>query len=291
MFDPIMTISYRTRGSEAAKSPSGSLSGLSIIAGVEGDLAGEPAIGLSTMASDVLQYVVDGRVATIVHDDDGANTLRSDVFETYFAMLDRAEADDGVGAVVIRGRDDFFSAGMDLKWMKRIDRDQLGTIGPNMARLAHRIFIFPKPVIAAVTGHAIAGGAIILLACDRSIGVEGEYKIGLNEVEIGIPFGGFAMKLAQSHLTPSAFGSGLLHGETFRPARALEVGYLDELAPAAEFDARVAAVAGRAAELPAFAYRLTKQAMRAELAAEIDEQVQSGALVPIFQAFADVRSS
>lgn len=243
------------------------------------------------MPTEVLQYVVNDRVATIVHDDDGANTLRTDVFEAYFEFLDRAEADDSVGAVVLRGRDNFFSAGMDLKWMQTIDRDALGTIGPDMARLAHRLFIFPKPVIAAVTGHAIAGGAIILLACDRSIGVEGEYKIGLNEVALGIPFGGFAMKLAQSHLVPSAFGAGLLHGEVYRPSRAVEVGYLDELAPAAEFDARVAAVAERAAGLSPFAYQLTKQAMRSELAAEIDEQVQSGALVPLFQAFADLNAA
>ncbi|MBJ7459090.1 MAG: crotonase/enoyl-CoA hydratase family protein [Thermoleophilaceae bacterium] len=243
------------------------------------------------MSTEVLQYVVDQRVATIVHDDDRANTLRTDVFEAYFELLDRAEADEAVGAVVLRGRDNFFSAGMDLKWMTTIDREELGTIGPNMARLAHRLFVFPKPVIAAITGHAIAGGAIILLACDRSVGVEGEYKIGLNEVALGIPFGGFAMKLAQSHLVPSAFGSGLLHGETFRPARALELGYLDEVAPAAEFDARVAAIAARAAELSPFAYQLTKQAMRAELAAEIDEQIQSGVLVQLFQAFADLNNS
>lgn len=243
------------------------------------------------MASEVLQYVADGPVATIVHDDDGANTLRTDVFESYFEHLDRAEADEQIGAVVLRGRDNFFSAGMDLKWMQSIDRDELGTIGPNMARLAHRLFIFPKPVIAAVTGHAIAGGAIIMLACDRSIGVEGEYKIGLNEVDLGIPFGGFGLKLAQAHLVPAAFGSGLLHGETFRPARALEVGYLDEIAPAAEFEGRVRTIAERAAGLSPLAYQLTKQAMRSELAAEIDEQVQSGALVPLFQAFADLQSA
>lgn len=243
------------------------------------------------MASEVLQYVADGPVATIVHDDDGANTLRTDVFEAYFEYLDRAEADEQIGAVVLRGRDNFFSAGMDLKWMQSIGRDELGTIGPNMARLAHRLFIFPKPVIAAVTGHAIAGGAIIMLACDRSIGVEGEYKIGLNEVDLGIPFGGFGLKLAQAHLVPGAFGSGLLHGETFRPARALEVGYLDEIAPAAEFEGRVRTIAERAAGLSPLAYQLTKQAMRSELAAEIDEQVQSGALVPLFQAFADLQSA
>lgn len=243
------------------------------------------------MSSGVLNYEVSDRVATITHDDGGANTLRTDVFEDYFELLDRAEADDAVGAVVLRGRERFFSAGMDLKWMQQIDRDELGTIGPNMARLSHRIFIFPKPVIAAVTGHAIAGGAILLLSCDRSVALEGDYKVGLNEVDLGIPFGGFGMKLAQAHLVPSAFGSGLLHGETFGPARSLEIGYLDEVVPADQFDARVRAVAERAAGLSAFAYQATKQAMRAELAAEIDEQVKSGMLVPLFQAFADLNAS
>lgn len=243
------------------------------------------------MSVEVLHYSVDRRVATIQHDDGGANTLRTDVFNRYFELLDAAEADDAVGAVVIRGREGFFSAGMDLKWMEQIDHDALGTIGPDMARLAKRIFVFPKPVIAAVGGHAIAGGAIILLACDRSVAVEGEYKIGLNEVELGIPFGGFAMKLAQTHLVPSAFGSGLLHGETMQPTRAQQVGYVDEVVAAGEFEARVAAVAQHAAGLPAFAYQLTKQAMRAELAAEIDEQVQSGVLVPLFQAFAAAREA
>jgi enoyl-CoA hydratase len=243
------------------------------------------------MPSEVLQYSVENRVATIVHDDGGANTLRTEVFEAYFEFLDRAEADEEVGAVVIRGREGFYSAGMDLKWMKSIDRDELGTIGPNLASLAHRIFIFPKPVIAAVTGHSIAGGAIIQLACDRSIGIEGDYKIGLNEVAIGIPFGGFAMKLAQTHLVPAAFGGGLLHGETFGPRRALEIGYLDEIAPADEFDSRVAEIAARSAGLVPFAYQLTKQAMRADLAAEIDKQVQSGELVPLFQAFAELNAA
>jgi enoyl-CoA hydratase len=243
------------------------------------------------MPSEVLQYSVLERVATIHHDDGSANVLRSDVFERYFELLDTAEADESVGAVVLRGRDGFFSAGMDLKWMQEIGHDELGTIGPDMARLAHRLFLFPKPVIAAVTGHAIAGGAVILLACDSSICVEGDFKIGLNEVSLGIPFGGFAMQLAQAHLVPAAFGSGLLHGGTFAPARALELGYVDELVAAEDFDARIAETAARVAELPAFAYRATKLAMRGELAELIDQQIQSGALVPLFQAFAELKAT
>ncbi|MFY9489110.1 MAG: crotonase/enoyl-CoA hydratase family protein [Solirubrobacterales bacterium] len=238
-----------------------------------------------------LTYEVRDGVGWLEFDDGGVNALNTTVFEGYFSALDDAEADDSVGAVVLTGRDGFFSAGMDLKWMEQIDRDELGTIGPNLARLAHRLVIFPKPVIAAVEGHAIAGGAIILLACDRSVGATGSYKVGLNEVALGIPFGGFALNLARLHLMPSAFGSALLHGETHGPERAHALGYLDELVAPGEVRSRVAEIASRAAKLSSFAYTITKQGMRHEIAAQIEAQVNSGELVPLFQVFADGREA
>lgn len=238
-----------------------------------------------------MSYEAREGVAWIVFDDGGPNALTTDVFNGFFAALDAAEADEAIGAVVIAGREGFFSAGMDLKWMRQIDRDQLGTIGPDMARLAHRLFIFPKPVIAAVEGHAIAGGAVILLACDRSVGAVGNYKIGLNEVAIGIPFGGFALDLARAHLVPSAFGAGLLHGSVYGPQRAYEVGYLDELAEPGAVRERAAEIAAEAAQLSGFAYTLTKQGMRGELAEQIKRQAESGELVPLFQAFAELTSN
>lgn len=238
-----------------------------------------------------MSYEAREGVAWIVFDDGGPNALTTDVFNGYFAALDAAEADEAVGAVVIAGREGFFSAGMDLKWMQRIDREQLGTIGPDMARLAHRLFIFPKPVIAAVEGHAIAGGAVILLACDRAVGATGSYKIGLNEVAIGIPFGGFALDLARAHLVPSAFGAGLLHGSVYEPQRAYEVGYLDELTEPGAVRDRVGEIAAQAAQLSSFAYTLTKQGMRGELAEQIKRQAESGELVPLFQAFAELTSN
>lgn len=238
-----------------------------------------------------MSYTARDGVAWVVLDDGGPNVLTTDVFNGYFAALDAAECDETVGAVVIAGREGFFSAGMDLKWMQRIDREQLGTIGPDIARLVHRIFIFPKPVIAAVEGHAVAGGAVILLACDRSVGATGNYKIGLNEVTLGIPFGGFALQLARAHLVPSAFGAGLLHGTLYDPRHAYEVGYLDELAEPGAVRERAAELAAEAAKLTSFAYTMTKQGIRGELAEEIRRQAESGELVPLFQAFAELRAS
>ncbi|MFY9265157.1 MAG: crotonase/enoyl-CoA hydratase family protein [Solirubrobacterales bacterium] len=241
--------------------------------------------------SGALTYEVRDNVAWIEFDDGGPNALKTEVFNAYFDSLDSAEADDAVGAVVIAGREGFFSAGMDLKWMESAGREELGTIGPNLARLAHRIVIFPKPVIAAVEGHAIAGGAVVLLACDRSVGATGSYKVGLNEVALGIPFGGFALTLARLHLTPTAFGSALLHGELHRPDRAHALGYLDELADPAAVRSRAGEIAARAATLNVSAYRIAKQAMRGEVAERIRGQIESGELVPLFQDFDDLRKA
>ncbi len=244
---------------------------------------------LASVPSEVLTYEIRGRVAWIKWDDGRANTFTNAVFERFFGLFDQAEHDDGVGAVVIAGREGFFSAGIDLKWLQACTHEDRGEIGPNMARLAHRVFIFPKPVIAAVAGHCIAGGAILLLACDRAVGANGEYKVGVNEVSLGIPFGGFALELARAHLTPAGMNQGPLHGETFGPQRARELGYLDEVVPVDDLESRVTEIADRAAEFSHFAYFTTKQIMRGEVAEQIHTQAESGELVPLFQMLAELQ--
>lgn len=239
--------------------------------------------------AQALSYEVRGRVAWIAWDDGRANTFTNAVFERFLELFEAAEQDDNVGAVVLTGREGFFSAGIDLKWLQQASRDELGEVGPNLARLSHRVFLFPKPVIAAVSGHCIAGGAILLMACDRSVGAEGDYKVGVNEVALGIPFGGFALDLAKANLTPSGMNQGPLYGETFNPRRANEVGYLDELVPAGELENRVTEIATEAAEFTHFAYFTTKQLMRGELASRIQAQAESGELVPLFQVLADLQ--
>ncbi|MBJ7347554.1 MAG: crotonase/enoyl-CoA hydratase family protein [Thermoleophilaceae bacterium] len=241
------------------------------------------------MANQPLTYEVRNRVAWINWDDGRANTLTNETFATLFEFFDAAEHDEAVGSVVLAGREGFFSAGMDLKWMPTCTREELGEIGPNMAKISHRMFIFPKPIIAAVTGHCVAGGAILLLACDRSVAATGEYNIGLNEVALGVPFGGFALELAKAHLAPAAYGPGPLQGGFFQPQRALEVGFVDELAAPDQVLARAGEIAATAAELSHFSYFATKQALRGEGAEVIREQAESGVLVPLFQVLADIR--
>ena len=237
------------------------------------------------MSDQVVSYQKRGTVGWITLDDGGPNTINQAVFDGFAAALDAAEA-DCVDALVIAGREGFFSAGMDLKWMPTLSSEDLAEVAPNLCRLALRIFMFPRPVVAACTGHAIAGGAILLLSCDRSVGAEGDFKFGLNEVAIGLPFGGFALELAQAHLSPKA-NFGLLNGDLFDTETALDVGFLDQLVPADQVMARAGEIAERVAELKPFAYTATKQSLRGPAAERIQEALDSGYMSGLFALLMD----
>ncbi|HEV7918431.1 MAG TPA: crotonase/enoyl-CoA hydratase family protein [Solirubrobacterales bacterium] len=240
---------------------------------------------------ETLQYEVREGVAWLTLDDGRANALNLDVIAALETALANAENDEAVRAVVLAGRTGFFSAGLDLNWLPTLSREELASVGRAIAEISRRIFIFPKPMIAAVTGHAVAGGAVLLLACDRSVGAEGNFKIGLNEVAIGMPMGGFGLDLAAAHLSPAALSAGLLYGEMFDPVRARELGYLDELVAPGKVIERAGEIALKATEISPFAYVATKHALRDAAALKIAEQIESGALDAVFQMVVDAQAA
>jgi enoyl-CoA hydratase len=131
-----------------------------------------------------------------------------------------------------------------------------------------RIFTCPVPVVAACTGHALAAGALLLLVSDRRIGADGPFKIGLNEVAIGMPLPVFAVELARYRMPPSAFDGALL-GETMEPAAAVACGYLDHVVAADDVVATATAEAERLSSLRRAAVEGSKQRARAELVARV----------------------
>jgi enoyl-CoA hydratase len=219
----------------------------------------------------VLDEVGDGVVA--VHLDDGkANAITHEMVRALQDALDRAEADDDVGAVAIIGRPGRFSAGFDLSVM---------TAGPDQARdllaagagLAFRIFEYPKPVVLACTGHALAMGAILLLTGDVRIGVEGPFKIGLNEVAIGMPVPRFVVELARNRLSPRHFSMAVGQARICSPAEAVDVGFLDRVVADDEIESAALEHAKLlATSLHRGPFQTTRRYMRAELA----QQLQAG---------------
>jgi enoyl-CoA hydratase len=208
----------------------------------------------------------DGGVGIISIDDGKANALSPDVLSAIAESFDKAEA-DGVSAVLLQGRPGRFSAGFDLSIMTS-GVEPMRALVTQGAELLLRIFTFPAPVVTACTGHALAAGALVLLVSDVRVGAEGEFKIGLNEVAIGMGLPIFAVELARYRMPPSAFDSALL-GEVFAPAEAVRAGYLDRTSGSVADDA--VATAQRLSALRRGAVSISKDHARAALAQQIKD--------------------
>jgi enoyl-CoA hydratase len=208
----------------------------------------------------LLRYTSDGLISTITLDDGKANVLSVEMLGQLNAALDRAESDKC--AVLITGREGMFSGGFDLG-VFRSDREQVFRMLRAGAELTERLLAFPAPVVGACSGHAIAMGAFLLLSTDVRIGVKGgPFKIAVNEVQIGMTLPRFAVEVCRQRLTPAAFNRALITAEPHDHDRALEAGFLDYVAPAAEFQEAARGRAQALASLVRDAYIATKRRVR-----------------------------
>ena len=225
------------------------------------------------MSDSVVTYELRGRVALITIDDGKANAVTHALAAELAAALSRARGE--AGAVVIAGRPGRFSAGFDLAVMTSGAQEARALLRAG-AEVAMEIFGFPVPVVLAVTGHALAMGAILLLAADHRIGAEGTFKIGLNEVAIGMPVPAFAVELARECLTTTAFTAAINHAQVYDPAGAISAGYLNAVVPADEVvDAALAHAAELADRLRHGAFVLTRTNCRGAAAALIASKLES----------------
>ncbi|MDX9688312.1 crotonase/enoyl-CoA hydratase family protein [Halopseudomonas formosensis] len=217
--------------------------------------------------SELVSYSFSDGIARLGLDNGKANALSPEVFEALNAALDRAEQDRAV--VVISGKPGIFSGGYDLKVMTASPEAAKGlvSIGSSLSR---RLLAHPYPVVAVCTGHAIAKGAFLLLSCDYRIGVQGPFKIGLNEVAIGMTMHHAGIELARARLTSSAFNRSVINAEMFSPEQAVEAGFLDRAVPAEELEAEAMAIASQLTQLNMTAHRKTKLKARKGLLELLD---------------------
>lgn len=206
-------------------------------------------------------YELDGGIATIAMDDGKVNALSIEMLKSVMSAFDRAEEDGAV--VVLTGRERYFSAGFDLDVFSERPGEivEMLTLG---ARLSERILSFPMPVLVACTGHAIAAGTFPALAADLRIGVEGPYKLGLNEVRIGLTVPLYVVELARQRLTPRDFNRSLVTAAMYSPGQAVSAGLLDRVVPAAELREASLDAAEELAGLNMDAHAATKERVRGE---------------------------
>jgi enoyl-CoA hydratase len=216
-----------------------------------------------------------GDVALVRIDRPPANALDRELLEEGHAAVGELRAAEP-GAVTLVGRDGFFSAGVDLKAVPDLDADGQRAMVEGINRLFLAWYSFPRPVVCAVNGHAIAGGLILALCGDHRVGGAAG-KLGLTELRAGIPYPAAAMAIVRAELSPPAVRELTLRAELVEagPA-ALELGLVDELVESGAVLDRALAVAGDLAALPRSAYARVKDQLRGETVAELTEVVERG---------------
>ncbi len=202
--------------------------------------------------------IQDG-VAILRMDDGKANAFSFAMLEDLDAALDAAEKD--ARAVVLLGRPGRFSGGFDLAVMNEGGAATARLVAGG-ARLALRLYELPLPVVIGCTGHALAMGAVLLCAADLRIGAAGAFKIGLNEVAIGLALPAFAIELARERLAANHLQRATALAEIYDPAGAVAAGFLDRTVAPEQVEAAALEAATALGALPGRAHALTKRALR-----------------------------
>ncbi|NVB82630.1 MAG: crotonase/enoyl-CoA hydratase family protein [Kofleriaceae bacterium] len=222
--------------------------------------------------ADLVTYTLENKVAVLQMDDGKANALSKDMIDALLAALTRAEQE--ASAAVLVGRPERFCAGFDLRVMMS---------GPEQAKellragseLLMRLYGAQVPLVIACTGHALAGGALVVLTGDYRVGAIGPYKLGLNEVSIGLPVPVLAMELARDRLVSTELTRATLLAQIYEPEGARKAGYLDALvAPDAVLET-AKAEAARLGALSQPAFRATKTRLRGKTIAYINAQMDA----------------
>jgi enoyl-CoA hydratase len=211
----------------------------------------------------------DGGVRVITLDRPPANAIDDTLLAALDDALADAEADAAVRALVVTGRGPFFCAGFDLRARQRDDAESGGVV--DLYRSAHRrLLAMPKPTVALVNGHAVAGGLVIALACDVRIGVDEAATIGLNEVAIGASFPTAAIEIVRSRLSSAVAAELTLQAELCPLADGIRLGVVERLVPRAGALDEAVATAARLGAYPREVFAHTKQSLLADALARID---------------------
>lgn len=219
----------------------------------------------------------DAGVRLLTLDRPPANAIDEELLGDLAAALDAARRDDAVRAVVLTGAGRFLSGGFDLRVPRRDAATALRL--QELYRDTHLALLeLPKPTIAMVQGHAIAGGTVLALACDYRLGLDGDYKVGLNEVAIGASFPRVALEIVRLRLTHARAAELLLGAALYPASQATRLGIVDELLPADQLESTVLRRAARMGAFPREAYAHTKAALIADAVARVRAETAEEAL-------------
>jgi enoyl-CoA hydratase len=200
-----------------------------------------------------------------------ANAITAEFLTALAAQCKAAHEDQTVRAVIVQGNGKFFSGGLDLKEAAS-GSNRVGNLAGSRDDGLFMLWTLPKPTIAMVNGHAIAGGVIIALACDFRITHSGSQRFGLNEVAIGLAFPRGAFEIARLALSNEQLRWTMLEAGLFDAHRARDMGIVDEISEPERLEARCIEAAKRLGANGRLAYEHTKRRIQAEAIARVLNQ-------------------
>ncbi len=218
----------------------------------------------------MLEHHDHGPIRTLRLARPPVNALHVPMFE---ALGGAIAAAPGAGArgLVLTGAGKLFSAGLDVSVLAGLDATGLADFLGSFFTCLRTIAESPIPIVAAINGHSPAGGAVLALFCDHRIMAKGEFRIGLNEVQVGLLPGPLIYGVLKRVVGDRVANAMLPEGALITPEEALAVGFVDELAEPGELESRARAWLGRVIALPPVAYATTRAMTRADLVAMMVE--------------------
>jgi enoyl-CoA hydratase len=215
---------------------------------------------------------LDGGVRVLTLNRPPANAIDPALLHELFEVCEAATRDEAVRAVVVTGAGKFFCGGLDLKAVASQTGTGSGFGSPNDGIFA--LWTLPKPTVAMVNGHAIAGGGILTLACDVRIAARGNWKLGLNETAIGLPLPTGAMEITRLALTDQQARRVLLGAELFSPETARDLGIVDEVVEPAALERVCLERARLLASYPRQAYAYNKRGLQQHAVAAVRNETE-----------------
>jgi enoyl-CoA hydratase len=200
-----------------------------------------------------------GEVAVLRMNAGKANAISGTFLAQLGAQLD---ALGDARALVITGYQSFFSGGLDLPALLSLDPAQMSAFIDAFGASMLRVFELPLPVIAAVNGHAVAGGCVLALQADQRLMADGNARIGLNEVTLGIGLPTVVVETLRCQVPSPSLRPIALEGRMLLAREALQLGLVDEVVAPAELEQRAVARARELGSLPRGAYAQIKAALR-----------------------------
>jgi enoyl-CoA hydratase/carnithine racemase len=212
--------------------------------------------------SQTLEESFDGGLATVRLNRCHGNAINLDLVDELTATFRRLDLDDKVRGVQLAATGKLFSPGLDLQELIELGRTDMERFLERFNACILSLYTFSKPLLAAIHGHAVAGGCVLTLTADWRV-LQQEKMIGLNEIRVGVPFPyGVAMILRESvpqrHLQEVA-----LFGRNYRGEEAVQVGLVHEVHAAEGFEGHCSARLDALASKDAAAFAITKRYLRA----------------------------